>query len=136
MNDTTGPSKDAGWDVGVRQTIDASLPTVWTFLTGKGLPIWLGDINKLPTEKGDGFETRDGVRGSIRGYSEGYRIRMSWKPSDWPHDTTLQITVKKVATGTTTVAIHHEHLADRDERKMMLGHWKNVLESIAGNLTN
>jgi hypothetical protein len=59
-------------------------------------------------------------------------VRLSWQPDDWPHDTTLQVTVKQAATGT-TVAFHHEHLADRDERKMMLGHWKNVVGAIAAH---
>jgi uncharacterized protein YndB with AHSA1/START domain len=127
--ETTGLTKDAGWELGVRRTIDVSLPRAWEYLMGPGLSLWLGDIDDLPTKKGDGYETKDGVRGSIRGYSDGYRVRLSWKPSDWPHDTTLQLTVKKVATGT-TVAIHHEHLVNREERKMMLGHWSNVMDAI------
>jgi uncharacterized protein YndB with AHSA1/START domain len=125
MSDTTGLTKDAGWEMGVRQTVPAPLPVVWEYLTGEGLPIWLGEIDALPTEKGAEFETRDGVRGSIRSYTELQRIRISWQPDDWPHDTTLQITVKEAATGT-TIGFHHDRLADRAERKMMLGHWKNV----------
>jgi hypothetical protein len=130
--DTTGLTKDAGWEVGVRQTVFASQPSVWEFLFGDGLAVWLGDIDELPTEKGAAFTTRDGVSGVIRGFIDGYRVRLSWQPDDWPHDTTLQVTVKQAATGT-TVAFHHEHLADRDERKMMLGHWKNVVGAIAAH---
>jgi len=132
-SETTGLTKDAGWELGVRRTVDVPLMKAWTYLMGAGLPVWLGEIDALPTKKGEGFETRDGVRGSIRGYSEAYRVRLSWKPSDWPHDTTLQLTVKKVLTGT-TIAIHHEHLADREERKLMLGHWTNVIDAIEDDL--
>ena len=129
MSDTTGLTKDAGWEMGVRQTVAAPLPAVWGFLLGEGLPVWLGEIDALPTEKGAGYATADGVRGSIRSFTEGLRIRLSWQPDDWPHDTTLQVTVKESATGT-TIGFHHEKLADREERKMMLGHWKNVAAAI------
>lgn len=56
-------------------------------------------------------------------------MRLSWWPSDWLDDTTLQLTVKEAPTGA-AVAVHHKNLADRDERKMMLGHWKNVAAGI------
>jgi len=133
MSDTTGKTKDAGWEVGVRKTVPASGPVVWNFLLGDGLPLWLADINELPTEKGATYESRDGVRGAIISYIDNYRIRLRWKPADWPHETVLQITVKASTTGT-TIAIHQEKLADREERKMMLGYWKNVIEHIAGEL--
>jgi len=129
MADTTGKTKDAGWEMGVRQTVFAPLPVVWQFLVGDGLPLWLGDIDALPTEKGAAYETRDGVHGTIRSFTENQRVRLGWQPDDWPHDTTLQVTVKEAVTGT-TIGFHHEKLADREERKMMLGHWKNVAAAI------
>jgi uncharacterized protein YndB with AHSA1/START domain len=126
---TTGLTKDAGWEMGVRHTVSAPLPAVWEFLFSDGLPIWLGET-ELPREKGAEYRTRDGVRGSVRGYAENAKIRLTWWPDDWPHDTTLQLTVKEAATGT-TIGFHHEKLAGRDERKMMLGHWKNVIAALA-----
>jgi uncharacterized protein YndB with AHSA1/START domain len=124
-----GLTRDAGWEVGVRQTVPAPLPVVWNFLLGDGVPLWLGETT-LPREKGAAYETTDGVRGSVRSYADGSRIRLSWHPDDWPHDTILQLTVKESATGT-TIGIHHEKLADRDERRMMLGHWKSVVADLA-----
>jgi len=125
MSDTTGQTKDAGWELGVRTTVSAPLPTVWEYLLGSGLPLWLGDIAALPVEKGAAYATADGVHGTIRGFAENSKVRVSWQPEDWPHDTILQLTVKEAITGT-TIGIHHEKLADREERKLMLGHWKNV----------
>ena len=87
--------------------------------------MWLGELDALPTEKGEAYATADGVRGTVRSRTDGLRIRVSWQPDDWPHDSTLQLTVKPAASGT-TIGIHHEKLADREERRMMLGHWKNV----------
>jgi uncharacterized protein YndB with AHSA1/START domain len=131
-NDSTGLTKDAGWEVGVRKTVATPLPDVWAFLIGDGLPLWLGE-GTLPTEKGATYQTTDGVRGQVRSYAEGLRVRVTWRPEDWPHDTTLQVTVKE-APGGTTIGFHHEQLADRDERRMMLGHWKNVVADLASAL--
>lgn len=130
--DTTGLTKDAGWEVGVRQTVPAPLPAVWDFLLGDGLPLWLGELDALPTEKGEAYATKDGVRGTLRSRTEHVRVRLTWHPDDWPHDSTLQLTVKEAATGT-TIGFHHERLADRDERRMMLGHWKNVAAALAAH---
>ncbi|MGO4689958.1 SRPBCC domain-containing protein [Glaciibacter sp. 2TAF33] len=128
-NETTGKTKDAGWEVGVRKTVSAPVSAVWEFLVGDGLPLWLGE-GALPTEKGASYQTADGVRGQVRGYTAGVRVRLTWQPEDWPHDTTLQVTVKEAAGGT-TIGFHHDQLADRDERRMMLGHWKNVVADLA-----
>ncbi len=121
----TGLTKDAGWELGVRTTVAAPVEVVWDYLLGAGLRVWLGELDALPLEKGDDYATADGVRGTVRIRSEGSRIRISWQPDDWPHDSTVQLTIKPVASGT-TIGIHHERLADREERRMMLGHWKNV----------
>lgn len=133
--DTTGKTKDAGWELGVRTTVPAPLDTVWAWLVGEGLPVWLGDLAELPTEVGAAYATADGVRGTIRGRTEGVRVRLGWHPDDWPHDTTLQLTVKESPTGT-TIGIHHEKLADREERKLMLGHWKNVAAAFDHHFAN
>lgn len=128
--DATGLTKDAGWELGVRTTVSAPLPAVWAWLLGEGLPVWLGDIDALPTEKGAAYATKDGVRGTIRSFSADYRVRLGWQPEDWPHDTTLQVTVKEAAGGT-TIGFHQEKLADREERKLLLGHWKSVTAAIS-----
>ena len=127
--ETPGKTRDAGWELGVRITVPAPLAAVWAYLMGEGLPMWLGDIAALPTEKGAQFRTADGVNGVVRSVTDRMRLRISWQPEDWPHDTTLQVTVKEAATGT-TIGIHHEKLADREERRMMLGHWKNVAAAL------
>lgn len=125
MSDSTGKTKDAGWEVGVRTTVAAPVPEVWAYLLGEGLGTWLGRITALPTEKGADYATTDGVKGTIRSRTENVKLRLTWQPSDWPHDSILQLTVRETITGT-TIGIHHEKLADRDERRMMLGHWKNI----------
>jgi uncharacterized protein YndB with AHSA1/START domain len=131
---TPGKKNETGWDVGVRKTVDASPETVWKFLLGEGLPMWLGDIDSLPSKKGVRYRTTDGVRGTIRAFSNGKQVRLTWQPEDWPHDTTLQVTVANAPAGAgATVEVRHEELADRDERRMMLGHWHNVTDSLVSH---
>jgi uncharacterized protein YndB with AHSA1/START domain len=138
----TGRTKDAGWEVGVRVTVQAPIEDVWDFLLGDGLGIWLGDTGgaadthtatptELRFEKGAEYVTTDGIRGHIRSYTPVQRMRLSWQPSDWSHDTILQVSVKEAASGGTTIGFHQERLAGRDERKTMLGHWKAVTGELA-----
>ena len=124
----TGQTKDAGWEVGVRKTVDAPVETVWTFLLGAGLPLWLGNTT-LTLEKGAAFATDDDISGTVLSVTDGLRIRLSWRPEEWNHDSTLQLTVKQVETGT-TIAFHQERLSGREERKIMLGHWKEVVQTL------
>jgi uncharacterized protein YndB with AHSA1/START domain len=141
MSDRTGPAdkgniKDAGWEVGVRTTVNAPLGRVWAFLLGDGLPIWLGNT-KLRLEKGSSYSTDDDISGSILGYTEGSRIRLTWQPVEWNHDSTLQLTVREVPEKAgTTIAFHQERLSGREERKIMLGHWKDVVAELARALSN
>jgi len=129
MTETTGKTTDTGWEVGVRQRVAASSAVVWEFLLGDGLPLWLGETT-LPHAQGEAYRTADGVAGEVRAYTENTKVRLTWHPDDWPHDTMLQVSVKEAAGGT-TIVIHHERLADREERRMMLGHWKNVAAHLA-----
>ncbi|GAA4909770.1 activator of Hsp90 ATPase-like protein [Stackebrandtia albiflava] len=121
----TGLTADAGWQMGVRRTVPADLTDTWHYLVGEGLPVWLGDTTTLPTERHAAYSTADGVTGEVRGYTEYRRIRLTWRPRDLDHDTTLQITLIPAATGT-TVAFHQERLRDAAEREAMLAHWREV----------
>jgi uncharacterized protein YndB with AHSA1/START domain len=141
MPDSTGPAaagdigrtKDAGWEVGVRTTVDAPVDRVWTFMLGDGLPLWLGNT-KLTLERGAPYSTDDDISGRILSYTEGLRVRLSWQPGEWDHDSTLQLTVREAARGT-TIAFHQERLNGREERKIMLGHWKDVVAELERALT-
>jgi uncharacterized protein YndB with AHSA1/START domain len=124
----TGLTKDAGWEVGVRKIVDVPVETVWDFLLGTGLPLWLGNTT-LTLEKGAAYATDDDISGTVLSYTEGLRIRLSWRPEEWNHDSTLQLTVKAAANGT-TIAFHQERLSGREERKIMLGHWKDVVQTL------
>ena len=125
MKNSAAPVDNSGWDVGVRQTINAPLDTVWAFLLGEGMPIWLGHTT-LTLEKEARYATDDDIFGHVISVSPKTRLRMTWQPGEWDHDSTLHVTLKK-AEGGTTLGFEQERLASREERKIMLGHWKDVL---------
>lgn len=124
---STGLTKDAGWQLGVRRKVPAPLEEVWDFLLGDGLPLWLGST--VLGKPGDLYATAEGVKGEIRSRTEHVRIRLTWQPNDWNHDSTLQLTVIPAANGT-TVAIHQEQLTSAEERAELLEHWHGVVEGL------
>jgi uncharacterized protein YndB with AHSA1/START domain len=132
MNTTNGKPKDTGWEVGVRKTVDAPLDTVWAYLLGKGLSVWLGNT-RLSLAKNARYETDDDIRGMVISVSDKSRIRLTWQPGEWDHDSTLHVTVKATDIGT-TIGFVHERLTSRDERKIMLTHWKEVLGQLQDGL--
>jgi uncharacterized protein YndB with AHSA1/START domain len=128
----TGLTKDAGWEVGVRRTVPLPLEDVWAYLIGPGRRHWLGDT-ELSTTRGDRFTTSDGTRGEVRSFTDQSKVRVTWQPADWRHDSTLQLSVRTAASGT-TIGIHQERLADSAERERMLAHWNGVLDRIEEDL--
>lgn len=58
------------------------------------------------------------------------RIRLTWRPPGWSHDTTLQVAI--VGAGErTSVRFHQERLADVEERAGQRAHWQAVLAKVA-----
>ncbi|GAA1996238.1 SRPBCC domain-containing protein [Catenulispora subtropica] len=128
----TGQTKDAGWEIGVSKTLAAPVDHVWELLTGPdGLRLWLGTVEQLPTEAGQTYETAEGTVGEIRSYHERHRVRLTWRPKDWDHDTTLQLTVTQAADpAKTRLGVHQEWLADGDERERQREHWRGVIAAL------
>lgn len=130
-----GRTRDAGWQIGVSKTVDRPVDEVWDFVTSAaGVAIWLGEDVTVMPERGAGYETSAGVRGETRGYRELDRIRLTWQPSDWTHDTTLQLTVSKVGAGKSRLVIHQERLVDAAEREQQRLHWQGVMNALVAGL--
>jgi uncharacterized protein YndB with AHSA1/START domain len=123
----TGETKDAGWQIGVSRTVDAPLPDVWELLTSsQGLGIWLGPDATLPWAKGETYETADGIQGELRSFRRQDRIRLTWQPATWSHDTTVQVAV--AASGPKTMLrFHQERLADAAERERQRSYWSSIV---------
>jgi uncharacterized protein YndB with AHSA1/START domain len=126
----TGKTKDAGWQIGVSRTIDAPLAAVWEWLTAReGVRLWLGPGATLPTAKGDTYETADGIRGELRSYRPDDRIRLTWQPATWSHDSTVQVAVQAKG-AKTMVRFHQERLVDGAEREQQRSYWGSILNRL------
>jgi uncharacterized protein YndB with AHSA1/START domain len=130
----TGQTKDVGWNIGVSKTLPCSVEQVWALLTSAdGLRLWLGDVT-LGTRKGDRYETADGTVGEIRSFHPHDRVRLTWRPADWTHDTTVQVAV--TGSGEKTVLrFHQEWLADAGERERQREHWRAAMARVVAALS-
>ncbi|MGQ0840376.1 hypothetical protein [Actinokineospora sp.] len=69
----------------------------------------------------------------MRGYHEHDRVRLTWRPAGWDHDTTIQVAVS--GSGSRTVLrFHQEWLADAEERGRQREHWRKVLADMVAAL--
>jgi uncharacterized protein YndB with AHSA1/START domain len=131
-----GKTKDAGWQIGVSRTVDVSVEDVWNLLgSDRGTRIWLGSGAKLPERPGQTYETADGTRGELRSRRERDRIRLTWQPQDWDHDTTIQITLEPKGERT-VIRFHQERLADERERDRQRTHWRQVADDLEAAIGN
>jgi uncharacterized protein YndB with AHSA1/START domain len=131
-----GLTKDAGWQIGVSKVVERSAGAVWDFVTSaEGVAIWLGDGVDSLADPGAGYETVAGVRGEVRSFRALDRVRPTWQPPDWDHDTTVQLTVRSAGDGRATLRVHQERLADADERERQRAHWRAVVTALGAALT-
>lgn len=134
MSDEVGRTKDAGWQIGVSKTVEHPVEELWAFITSPdGMAIWLGD-GVIALERGADYETVTGVRGETRSFHELDRLRLTWQPPDWTHDTTLQLVVRSAGAGRSRLTVHQERLADATEREQQRRHWQGVVSEIVEGL--
>ena len=128
-----GRTRDAGWQIGVSKTVDHPVAVVWDFITSpEGVAIWLGE--GVTIARGTEYETKAGVQGEVRSFRELDRLRLTWRPPGWTHDTTLQLTVTSAGEGRARLGVHQERLADATEREQQRTHWKAVVTEIVAAL--
>ncbi|MEU8524402.1 MULTISPECIES: SRPBCC domain-containing protein [Streptomyces] len=125
----TGLTRDAGWEIGVSRTFPLPPSAVWDFVVSpEGVALWLGPGVVLPTEKGETYETADGVTGELRGYRPGDRVRLTYGP------TTVQVAVSATGEGRAVLRFHQERMADEAERERQRAHWRAVMAEVARTL--
>lgn len=131
-----GKTKDVGWNIGVSKTLPHAVDEVWHYITGEGIAHWLGEgVAHLPG-KGEPYRTADGISGEGRSLREGDRVRLTWRPEGWTHDTTVQVAVTSAASGHGTVLrFHQERLADAGEREAQREYWRRAMERVEDGLT-
>lgn len=131
----TGRTKDAGWEIGVSRTVDHPVEEVWDFLTSAaGVAVWLGPGVRRLDEPGTAYATGAGTVGEVRSFRPQDRVRLTWRPPDWDHDSTVQVAVRAAPGMRTMVRFHQERLADAGERERQRAHWQSVMSALVAAL--
>ena len=126
-----GRTATAGWQAGVRRTFPVAAEVAWELLTSdEGQRLWLG--GPVTLERGASYTLPDGTTGEVRAVSDRH-VRLTWAPPGWAGESTIQLRVAPAASGA-TVALHHERLADAQERERSLEHWRGVLDALGARL--
>jgi hypothetical protein len=134
---TTGFTKDAGYQVGVRKTIQGSHLDVWNFLlSDKGLSIWLGDADPEKLILREEITLSDGTIVKITRFKLQSHLRMRWRKKSWDSSSRLQLRVIASGYHRTTLAFHQEMLDSSAQREDMKRHWKQVLANLEAGLKN
>ena len=132
-----GETLDAGFQVGVQRTIRVEPAALWELLLSpEGRALWLGESEAFDAEPGANYETADGTTGEVRTVKPGERLRMTWQPADRDAPTTLQLTLScpRNDASKTTLGVHHEKLADGEEREAMRAVWRDALDRIEASV--
>jgi uncharacterized protein YndB with AHSA1/START domain len=131
----TGHTRDAGWEIGVSRTVPYPLGEVWDFLaSATGSAIWLGEGVSRLDEAGAAYRTDEGTAGQLRSFRPRDRVRLTWRPVDWDHESTVQFTVRPAPGDRTRIGFHQERLADAAERERQRAHWQGVLDALVAAL--
>lgn len=127
---TTGLTKDAGYEVGVSKTYQVSLHEAWNYMFSyEGIKIWLGYKGLPVWKKGQEYTTKTGTYLCVRMYNELSHARLAYKRKDWENTSTLQVRLIAAKTGS-TISIHQEKLTDAGQREEMRLHWEKVLSKV------
>ncbi|TQF68756.1 SRPBCC domain-containing protein [Rhodococcus spelaei] len=127
-----GLSRDVGWEIGVSKTLPYQVEEVWQVVSGDPA-VWLGEGTRLPDRAGASWTAGDGTRGEVRSRRDHDRIRLTWRPPAWTHDSTVQVAMRATPTGT-TVRFHQERLASSAERSAQRTHWQSVMAALEAAL--
>jgi hypothetical protein len=126
-----GQTKDAGFQIGVRKTVQGNHQDIWDFMfSEKGLGIWLGDIDPDQLIIRKDFTLSNSVAGKITVFEPYSHLRMSWKKDGWGNTSRLQLRVIKSDENKTVIAFHQEMLSGPEQREEMKQLWSNIIAAI------
>jgi uncharacterized protein YndB with AHSA1/START domain len=122
--------KHAGYQVGVRRTIDLPMEECWQLITLiEGVKVWLGEIEIANWEAKERYRLPYGTRGKIRVYAPPSHLRLTWQAAGWSGPSTIQLRV--VPKGTKSViALHQENLPGPAERAELKGDFLRIFDQL------
>ncbi|WP_308638411.1 SRPBCC domain-containing protein [Paenibacillus silvisoli] len=126
-----GQTQTSGFQVGVRRTFPLAVEEAWALITSSvGTAIWLGEGASVTVEKGESFQSDEGISGEFTTVNPLVNIRLTWKRGNWDKPSILQIRTISNGEHETTISFHQEKLADPSIREEMKAHWEEVLQRL------
>jgi uncharacterized protein YndB with AHSA1/START domain len=123
-----GQTKDVGFNIGASKTLPFPPEVVWAaIMSPEGVALWLGEGATLV--KGERYETIEGTVGEVRSLRPFDRVRLTWHPRDWDHESTVQVAISPSG-AKTVLRFHQERLDGPEERARQRDHWREVMDSI------
>lgn len=126
-----GQTKTSGFQIGVRRTFDIPVEKAWDLIvSAEGVQLWLGEVDSVSCEKGQYYQSKEGISGEIRTVNPYQNIRLTWKKANWDKSSTLQIRTIAKGSNQTTISFHQENLSGFDIREEMKMLWEDVLNRL------
>jgi len=124
-----GLTKDVGWQIGARATLDVSSRILWdALISPAGVCVWLGECINIEWRKGAGYRLPDGTVGAVRVFKPYSHLRLTWQPPSYPRPSTIQ--VHAISKGNRAVlAFHQEHLPDQQARFVRRDFFRQALDN-------
>jgi len=131
-----GLTKDAGWQIGARRTMDVPPERLWNFiLSPEGLREWLGEVDAFIWIEKAPYNLPDGTHGEVRIYKPHSHVRLTWHPPAYPRASTIQVRV--IPKGDRSVLVfHQENLPDQLARENRRAFFQKVLDMIESILAD
>ena len=130
-----GQTKEAGFQFGIRRTINIDHQVAWDFMFSlQGLKIWLGKVSMDTIELQKEFILKNGISGKVTVFKYLSHLRMIWKKKEWENKSRVQLRIYRLKEKS-VIAFHHELLSDENQREEMKRYWNQVIGKIEKVMT-
>lgn len=124
-----GQHLNGTYSVIVTKSFPKSRMQMYKWLTRKEImDIWLKPLSPIKIEKGQVFETADGVFGEIRTFKKNFRIRFTWNESDGEKASVVQLLL--FGTDRCSIGFQHEKIKNARDKAAKREYWKRVIEQL------
>ena len=124
-----GQHLNGTYSVIVTKSFPMSRVKTYEWLTRKDImDIWLKPLSPIKIEKGQVFETADGVYGEVRTFKKNFRIRFTWNESDGEKASVVQLLL--FGQNKCSIGFQHEKLKNARDKAAKKEYWKNVISQL------
>jgi hypothetical protein len=126
-----GQNLKGDYSVTVTKAMPIDQKALWKKLwSAEGIAAWLNPMSEFSLRVKSPFEVEGGIYGEVRSFLAPVRARLSWRDSDWPKATYVQIYIVKREGKKSILAIMHDGLKTAALKEQMRKHWRAAIGRI------